>query len=622
MWIGILEYRTRCLNWKAHDEGRQKFSVTVVFEDVELPEILGITQQASSKVTVHREYNKSDETETLNILVNDTPLEDLWSTPDYEEQQVAFINEYLIPIQAAKFVFFDAEKIAEIAEMNLRQQSRIMSDALSKILGLDIYEALFADLKTVQEELKKESASGHILREIESNENKKIIIQKKLEAVENEQDDLDEKLAELKKKISTLDDFLAKQGGQTVKVDIQGLRQQQAELEKQKESVSKKFLEVEELIPFSIAAGKLQEVVEQLQDQQELNKVLTLKEEAEEKQQNFLEKLFNHPPYPEGKDLNLKHKWFYYEKAGKLFDEIWRGQSSEEPLEYELDLNKSDTEHIFYIYDLAQRTSEDVYDKIFGDFQKIIRELNEIETQIQKAESEMEDDMLEEYRVKRETAEIERDKLVLKAGALESNRFRLEEDKEKLEGKIANLLDKVKASETKKAQIDSLIRYKNVLSEFIEKQKKVKSESLGQRISEELSRLMHKKDFVGRADVAVLPESGLIVELYDKDNQKLPPESLSQGEQQLYISCLLKAILGESITELPAFIDSPLARLDEEHKDNILRYYYPNLASQVVIFALNSEISTHKLKEIQHRVAQTYLLRNDGNVSAIKEGYF
>ena len=133
---------------------------------------------------------------------------------------------------------------------------------------------------------------------------------------------------------------------------------------------------------------------------------------------------------------------------------------------------------------------------------------------------------------------------------------------------------------------------------------------------------MHKKTFLGKVNVDVLPERGLIVELYDEDGRKLPPESLSQGEQQLYISCLLKAILDESITELPVFIDSPLARLDEEHKDSILCHYYPNLASQVVIFALNSEISSHKLKAIQNQVAKTYLLRNDGNVTRITKRYF
>jgi DNA sulfur modification protein DndD len=134
---------------------------------------------------------------------------------------------------------------------------------------------------------------------------------------------------------------------------------------------------------------------------------------------------------------------------------------------------------------------------------------------------------------------------------------------------------------------------------------------------------MHKKDFINKVEVSILPEkAGLAVDLYDSNNDKIPPEALSSGEKQLYISCLLKAILHESVTELPVFIDTPLGRLDKEHKDNILRYYYPNLTSQVVIFPTNEEIGHNRLSMIKNKVHKTYLLKNSNNKTQIEEGYF
>ena len=41
------------------------------------------------------------------------------------------------------------------------------------------------------------------------------------------------------------------------------------------------------------------------------------------------------------------------------------------------------------------------------------------------------------------------------------------------------------------------------------------------------------------------------ITLYDQDDIEIRKESLSSGEKQIYISCLIKAILKESITYLP-----------------------------------------------------------------------
>jgi DNA sulfur modification protein DndD len=82
------------------------------------------------------------------------------------------------------------------------------------------------------------------------------------------------------------------------------------------------------------------------------------------------------------------------------------------------------------------------------------------------------------------------------------------------------------------------------------------------------------------------------ITLRDQDANEIRKESLSSGEKQIYISCLIKAILKESVQSLPIFIDTPLGRLDDEHIKNILLYYYPDLSEQVVILSTNNEISS------------------------------
>ena len=54
--------------------------------------------------------------------------------------------------------------------------------------------------------------------------------------------------------------------------------------------------------------------------------------------------------------------------------------------------------------------------------------------------------------------------------------------------------------------------------------------------------------FIAETKVEILPDnSGLKVTLYDADGNIKPKKSLSQGEKQIYISSLVKAILQEAI---------------------------------------------------------------------------
>ena len=76
------------------------------------------------------------------------------------------------------------------------------------------------------------------------------------------------------------------------------------------------------------------------------------------------------------------------------------------------------------------------------------------------------------------------------------------------------------------------------------------------------------------------------------------------------------------IKNLPIFIDTPLGRLDEEHRDSITKKYYPALSEQVVLFSTNSEITPKRYKEISDNISKSYLLFNDGANSNLKTGYF
>jgi len=129
--------------------------------------------------------------------------------------------------------------------------------------------------------------------------------------------------------------------------------------------------------------------------------------------------------------------------------------------------------------------------------------------------------------------------------------------------------------------------------------------------------------FIEETKIDILPDGkGLKVSILDADGKEVPKDSFSTGEKQIYISCLIKAILKESIQNFPIFIDTPLGRLDHEHIENILKEYYPELSSQVILLATNNEITPKRYNSIISKVAKSYLIMNENKKSYFKPGYF
>src|SRR5690606_22347541 len=118
-------------------------------------------------VIIKREFNVATMIEDLHII---DPISNMELFND-DEDKINFINDYIIPIDAAKFVFFDAEKIAEIANLSIKEEGSFINDALGKILGLDTYETLIDDIETYINNLKKEGATKNLQEQIADKEN-------------------------------------------------------------------------------------------------------------------------------------------------------------------------------------------------------------------------------------------------------------------------------------------------------------------------------------------------------------------------------------------------------------------------------------------------------------------
>ena len=73
-------------------------------------------------------------------------------------------------------------------------------------------------------------------------------------------------------------------------------------------------------------------------------------------------------------------------------------------------------------------------------------------------------------------------------------------------------------------------------------------------------------------------------------NVELDKTSFSNGEKQIFIMALYKALMSLCRNEVPFVIDTPFARIDTEHRNNISKHFFKELKGQVFILSTNEEI--------------------------------
>jgi DNA sulfur modification protein DndD len=619
-------FMQQSINWSAKRENITNFSVSIFITEIELPELRTLSSNSES-VIINRSFDVSSMNEKLSIIDSVSKIEIF----DDESDKINFINDYIIPIDAAKFVFFDAEKIAEIANLSIKEEGSFINDALGKILGLDTYETLIEDIEFYITTLKKEGATQNLQDQI-INIDKAIEISKNgIVSLEEENAEKLKEIDDLKKKIREYDNLISKRSiqGNTI-FDREAVLIEIEKLKVKENELNERFNDLSEIIPLAFLTGKLEEVIEQL-DIQEKNKASQgILKENSEKIESFIELLFNKPPEPENSTMSLKDKMFYYQKAQSLGSELFKESDDYIELEFEHDLNNSEKRLISDAINVINTQSKDLFKATIDEFNETKIKLSDLTKTLNKVDADLEDELILDYSSKKETADYNVTEKNRNIGENYQQITKLKNDNVRLNQQLVTLVKKVDINEQNKLKIKKSNEYIEVLNLFLDEQKNKHKDSLEKTILVEMKTLMHKLNseenkskFIEDVKVIILASGqGMKITRMDQDENEIRKESLSSGEKQIYISCLIKAILKESIQSLPIFIDTPLGRLDEEHRDNITKKYYPALSEQVVLFSTNSEITPKRFKDISANVSKSYLLVNDGANTNLKNGYF
>lgn len=607
------KYIGNSLNSSAEQDGETCFSVAVTFTNVEIP------NTTCTEITIVRSYDRATSTsDELEILI-DGKTSDLFSDRDEEE---LFIRDYILPIEIAKFFFFDAEKIVTFAQVNTPKQRAELSQAYSQVLGIQKYAELKNELEKLQDDYRREAAQPQEKKEFND----------LLASIANDEDfisDCDSKITKyqedvalLRYECNELQEILIREGDLMSIDRLNELKKEQSQYQAEVSEAQEGLKDLYFFIPFGLAGNILSEVAEQLKEEKMYRQNKLQLEGIEEKTDEILNDLDKARDSFNG-HIDVKIRSFYENEVRRLILKHFYSEFDVE--KYESFQTLHDFTDIQYddFLNLIARTKESKssFEALFNKYSKAKAELFSIEKRIREAEKNAESDHIQALRNKKQGKEDEIAKLLQDSARLS---IEIEQKREAIKAakqKKKILSDRIDVSAKNKAIDDEASHLIQTIQRFLLRFKDEKKKALEKKLEDKLTSFLHKKDLVHNVVVDIQGNGEDVdINLFDENGRKIDKGILSMGERQMFASALLGALVEETGLDFPVFIDSPMQKFDINHSQNILTKFYPNVSKQVILFPLlMKELTEDEYSLIEKYVNKTYLIENSKNGSQFRE---
>lgn len=609
---GYTKYITKTLNNQAQIEGQTKFSVSIVFQDVKIPEI------TCNEVRITRTYDDFNSSDKVEVLIDGFPNELIreLTTDGKQDGEEIFIRDFILPIEVAKFFFFDAEKIVSIAENNSPEQRKLLSKAYTEVLGIKKYEDLKEQLESLQDDYRKKSATKEEQKDFNQIETDIKNKQIEIENITSRINVLHSEKVEEKSKSGELQIRLIQDGSEITTEQLLKLKADENEQESRIITLQSQLKELFDLIPFGLSGEILNDVYSQIKIEKSFIDNKFKQEDVEAKTNSILDDI-------ELEKKNIKGvipadaRAFYEQQIRKLVKKYFFSDITDIPSDFKTLHEFTDTqinETGTLISNLKGSFSND-FNRITDAYQRARNDLDKIRRSIKKAEKDADDDYTADLRQKKLKSDNRISAIDNEIGALESEIRRINEEITAAKKKQENLRKKLDDSRIYTAKDKKTAEIVSILKDFINKYRNETKEKLSDNILNELNALMHKKGFIKKVIVDINQEGNDVdINLLDENGHKIDKSGLSKGESQMYASALLKSLVDESDIDFPVFIDSPMQKFDKEHAENVIKEFYPNVSKQVVIFPLiHKELTELEYDLLKPNVGRAYIINNINN---------
>jgi len=551
----------------------------------------------NSTLILRRQWNIENKkiNESFTIYKEGRPL-------DYIPKE--YLQDYLlslIPHYISEYFFFDGEKIKELTIGN--NAEKILNEAVRKIIGLESYEILDEDLsRLLSRIISKNAKRNKLYNELSEKQNQKDRLESKIKTYQKKILDNNNTLLEIKNKKINLEAKLKKEAGifateqQNNQLIIQDLNKELYNINEEIKLICGEYL------PFIITSDLCKKLLYQLKLEKKVHETII----KEIMLNDIKERINNNPKIKKNKDIyklindefyNIKNEIIEYKEKDILHD-----------------LSPTDMEYINSVIENSIKKYNEKLLSLLKSKQKLESKIHIINKKMQTVPH---DKYIEQYI--NEISSIKSQIEILKESKLKYEREIVSDEQiiNKIVKEINELKGNIVMAKTDDHKVDLLNRIQYVIEEYSELLIKSRLNELQNKITEMYNNLSNKDDMVKDIN---FNKNDLSLQLFDYNDKKINKELISEGEKEILVLSILWGLSCLSDKNIPLIVDSPLARLDQKHVDNILKHFFPTASKQVIIFSHDREIDSKGYDKILKKIHKSYTLTFDEK-NKIFEGY-
>lgn len=530
-------------------------------------------------------------------LVESLDVQEDGSAPAYvaADDYDSFLRE-LVPAAAGDLFFFDGEKIDQLVDDDAADD--VLREAVEQLLGLHLVTLLDSDLSVYVERaldrVDRTEAEGELAeaRRVRDELTKRV---QELDAdIASTREDLAATLASIQQQ----EQELATEGGAYAE-HFEHLKATKKKLEVDIEATRRRIVELAAgTLPFALAPNLLRNTLNQMEEEARYRDAQAVRDLAERQRRNLERVLLDDATY-ERTSTRIAQ-----DKRPALIQAVLDAIAPPEPDVVDAEdvyLHASDHDRAVFT---AWRAEAD------GPVAEAMREAAEDFASMEKRLSMTEEaltlappdlllqpivEALTRLRAKKEKQEAALDSLLSEAGTA---RFKLE----KAESRLERANEALEAGEGVDDRIKLALRTRRAFQDYARKLRARKVRAFADSVLTRFNELCRKERLLDAVDVD--PESFAIT--LHRDSQAFGRSELSAGEKQLFAVSALWALREVSEASMPVVVDTPLGRLDSEHRLAMVRTFLPHVSHQVILLATDTEVDQALAAEIAPAVSHGY----------------
>lgn len=557
------------------------------------------TDGNDTRIRIVRTWSLRGQVVRENLEVSRDDVVDSVASERWQE----FVED-LMPSQIADLFFFDGEKIEALADPI--RSAALLRVGVHSLLGIDLVESLVKSLQQIERKRKSICATATERSALES-------LHKQAAETVDRRGAMHQQISAYRIEADTAEQSLAFSSAEFKRLggDLFNRREQ---LQAERASLTSRKVEIESrlrdtaagILPVSLPSSLVRLAVDKAKRGRSMKDVAALLAEAVRRDEALLTFLREIPTSDEiladvASYMSADRLQRYSHKNSELLlpEGILEQHRSEE-------LERDRKGALFLLKEVA-----DVKEKLAA----VERHLSAVPEEAVIAESQLRVDGF-----RRDLARIEA-QITMAEKELSDLDGKLTRLQQLIDRENSRLGELQLGNEVSQRLIEHSTRARETLAKFRDQLLQKNLARLQTSINECLQDLLRKRSLVNSV---VISADSFQISVMNPNGNIIPAHRLSAGERQLLAVATLWALSRASGRHLPAVIDTPLSRLDSQHRKTIVRNYFPAASHQVILLSTDEEVVGTYYQMLRQYVGREYIIDHDesGHTSRFREGYF